>query len=201
MKTQLKKPVLYVMVALLSIPLIIGIGYLTVNAVTEVLHKRRLVNGVQIIATVTDRESHFNVVRGGGATSYGIDYEFQYTDRQTGRIQKQVHVDYPVYKKEYATYTPGSTFTTSFIPSDPQVNEPAAAVGRLSPQSVLLARLMTGLIFLGVVTVLVWKVSGKFERFQYSRKLGIAAVVLTVVFVVGLITGRNVAQLVEYTLL
>ena len=182
-------------------PLVVGIGFLFADSVTEIMQKRRLANGVQIMATVTDQESRFNVVRGGGHSSYQIDYEFQYTDRQTGQLKKQVRADYPLYKKEYAAYTPGSTFVASFIPGEPNVSEPAATVGRLSPQTVLLMRLLIGLALVVTAGVLISKYSGIFERIRGMSRT--AAVVASVVAALGLgqMVGGALARLLEQILL
>ncbi len=198
MKTKFKKsPALYVSLVSLSLALLIGVGYLAIDAVTELINKRRLINGVQIVATVTDRKSHFNIIRGGGGASYELDYEFQYTDRQTGDLQKQVRTSYPVYKNEYAVYQPGSTFTASFIPSEPRVNEPSTTVRRLSPQSVLLVRLIAGVAFFGVITGLMLRFPQILERIPRSRKVVIVAIALFGTFLIGLVVGKSIIPLIE----
>ena len=201
MKINKKSLVRYGAAALLIAPLVVGIGFLFADSVTEIMQKRRLANGVQIMATVTDQESRFNVVRGGGHNSYQIDYEFQYTDRQTGQLKKQARADYPLYKKEYAAYTPGSAFVASFIPGEPNVSEPAATVGRLSPQTVLLMRLLIGLAFVVMAGVLISKYSGIFERIQgMSRKAAVVASVIAAL-VLGQMVGGALARLLEQILL
>lgn len=202
MKTNKKSLGLYGAAAVLLVPFVIGIGLLTADSVAEIMQKRRLKNGVQIMATVTDRKSSFNVVRGGGLNSYTIDYEFQYTDRQTGQLEKQAHADYPVYKKEYGTYPPGSRFTASFIPGDAAVNEPAATVGRFSPQTVLLAKILTGILAAGLVFgLLVSKLSRVYERFEGLKKGVVNGVILVAAFVMGSIVGGSVAHFLERLLL
>ena len=179
---------------------VVGIGLMITVSASEIINKRRLLQGVQIMATVTERESHFSVMH-GGLSSYIINYEFQYTDRQTGQLRKQERSDYAVYQKEYATYTPGSTFVASFTPSEPDINEPVAAVGRLSPQIVLLTRLVAGLIFLGVVGVLVMKFYRLLERFEGSKKKSVIGVILLAALATGLLIGANLAHLLEQLLL
>ena len=201
MKINKKSLVLYGAAALLLVPLVVGIGFLFADSVAEIMQKRRLANGVQIMATVTDQESRFNVVRGGGYNSYQIDYEFQYTDRQTGQLKKQVRADYPLYKKEYAAYMPGSTFVASFIPGEPNVSEPAATVGRLSPQAVLLSRLTVGLVFLGVIGALISRFPRMFERVRGRKRSAMLGVVLFAAVGTGLIMGGGAARAIENLLL
>lgn len=202
MKTNKKSLVLHGVAALVLVPLVIGMGLLIADSVTEIMQKRRLANGVQIMATVTDRENQFDLVRGGGSASYEIDYEFQYTDRQTGQLKKQIHTGYPVYEKEYGAYTPGSTFTATFIPGEPAVNGPAAAVGRLSPQTVLLSRVLAGLLLIGLVFgLLVPKLSRAFDRLEGAWRMLTISITALVSLVVGSVIGGNVAHLIERILL
>lgn len=191
---------LYGAAALLLVPLAIGIGFLFVDSVIEIMQKRRLVNGVQIMAAVTDRESNFNVIRGGGFSSYEIDYEFRYTDSQTGQLKKQIRTNYEVYQSEYETFTPGSTFVATFIPGEPTINEPVDTAARLSPQTVLLVRLIASLIVVGMVGTLISKFSRIFERFERSKKAAIIAALSLVALVVGLMVGGSIARLLELAL-
>jgi hypothetical protein len=201
METKPKRsPVFYAAAVLLLALTVIGIGFLLVGSIGEIMDKRRLTHGVQIMATVTDKESHFNIVR-NGLRAYEIDYEFQYTDRQTGQIKKQVRTDYEVYQNEYAAYVPGSTFTASFIPADPAVNEPTAAVGRFSSQAVWLVRILTSLVFVSAIGALIFRLHHLAKQLQGSRKVAAIIGILVVALLVGLIVGGNVADIFEQILL
>lgn len=201
MKTKLKKrQALYVTAALLLTLPVIGIGFMLVDTVGEIMDKRRLANGVQIMAVTTNKESYFNIFR-DGFNAHVIDYEFQYTDRQTGRLKKQVRTDYEVHPKEYAAYTPGSTFTASFIPAESAINEPTVAVGRFSSQAVWLVRILTSLIFVGMVGALIYRLHHLTKQLQGSRKVVTIVSILFAALLVGLIVGGNVADLFEHALL
>lgn len=202
MKTDLKRsPIAYIAAVLLTV-LAIGIIYSLQDSIGDIMVKKRLSSGVQIMATVTDREDRFSVMRGGAFRTYQIDYKFQYTDRQTGQLKEQVRAGYEVYEKEYATFTPGSTFVATFIPAEPNLNEPSATVGRLSPQSLWAAGALTGLVS-GALTLclFIFKLSRLLNWVHGFRRWVVLAALFCTALLVGSMIGVSVARLFESILL
>lgn len=195
-----KKPIVQFLVLLSVLALVISFLSISAQTANAIIEKRRLLNGVQIVATVKNTDSHLNIVREGLRT-HTIDYEFQYTDRQTGELKRQVQTGYEVYHHELRAYAPGSTFTATFLPTEPTVRQPTVSVGRFDPQTVLHIRLATSILLVGILAALVIKLYGWIDqRFGSQKIVGIVGV-FSVATVAGFALGKYVSYMFEHFLL
>lgn len=206
-KTPRKKPTtnqklsIYLILGFVFLIPAIAISIFISDAITPVLHKRQLVHNSNVSeGRVVNKESSHSTTRGGGISTYTIDYEFKPIGQSGASAPALTRTNYAISKSEYQRYHVGSTIEITYLASNPTINAPSNMLHRMGASFSLLMQLIFGFI---APIILLNVLHKRFPKI-YRKKSWIAVPIwlgtLIASFAVGAMLGVAIVRGLEFIL-